>query len=106
MNELIINQVKKNFKNKNVLAGVSLKASAGNVIVILGGIGSGKTTLLSILAGILLPDAGSFRWNDRDLFAETKLRNEIIGYIPQGTPLMEELTARDNLLLWYEKKNA
>jgi len=24
-----------------------------------------------------------------------------VGYVPQGTPLMEELTARDNLRLWY-----
>ena len=27
-----------------------------------------------------------------------------MGYIPQGTPLIEELTAKDNLSLWYDKK--
>jgi ABC-type multidrug transport system ATPase subunit len=26
-----------------------------------------------------------------------------VGYVPQGTPLLQELTARDNLRLWYEK---
>ena len=32
------------------------------------------------------------------------MQTSLIGYVPQGTPLMEELTARDNLSLWYDKK--
>ena len=70
---------------------------------ILGGNGSGKSTLLSILAGVQKADNGSFLWEGADLFKNEKIREEILGYVPQGNPLMEELTAWDNLRLWYEK---
>ena len=34
-----------------------------------------------------------------------KALSDAVGYVPQGTPLIEELSARDNLLLWYDKKS-
>lgn len=99
-----IRNVKKSYGKKQVLRGVSLEAESGKCIGILGGNGCGKSTLLSILAGIQPADGGSFFYNDRDLFKYPRQRAELIGYIPQGTPLMEELTAKDNLSLWYDKK--
>ena len=34
------------------------------------------------------------------MFQYRSERAKLIGYVPQGTPLIEELTAFDNLLLW------
>ena len=45
-----------------------------------------------------------FFLNEKDLLKHTRHRRRYVGYVPQGTPLIEELTARDNLLLWYDKK--
>jgi len=84
-----------------VLRGVSLEAQGGSCIGILGANGCGKTTLLSILAGVQRADGGSFLCDGQDLFSQSKLRQRLVGYVPQGTPLLEELTAKDNLLLWY-----
>ena len=99
--EVQINHVQKKYRNKCVLKDISLKASGGTCIGILGCNGSGKSTLLSILAGVLRRDGGSFLCDGKDLFQDSTLRSRLVGYVPQGTPLIEELSAKDNLLLWY-----
>lgn len=102
--ELEINHIRKQFKKKTVLSDVSLSASAGECIGILGGNGCGKTTLLSILAGIMSADGGSVCLDGKELLKEKRLRAKMVGYVPQGTPLFGELSGKDNLLLWYDKK--
>lgn len=99
-----VKNIAKSFKKKEVLLDISLKAEGGKCIGILGGNGCGKSTLLSILAGVQKCDAGSFSYNGKNLFRHPKQHTKLVGYVPQGTPLIEELTAWDNLLLWYDKK--
>ena len=99
-----LHNIQKNYKKKQVLRAISLQTNPGCCIGILGGIGSGKSTLLSILAGVQSCNNGSFLWKGIDLLKDGKARAELVGYVPQGTPLLEELTAWDNLLLWYDKK--
>lgn len=98
-----IKQIQKKYKKKAVLTDINLDVQEGSCVGILGGNGSGKSTILSILAGVQKADNGSFLWGGADLFKNEKIREEILGYVPQGNPLMEELTAWDNLRLWYEK---
>lgn len=98
---LEIKGISKKYKKKMVLEDVSFTAEPGKCIGLLGENGCGKSTLLSILAGTLQRGAGSFLWNGTDLFQNERLRAKIIGYVPQGTPLLQELSARDNLRLWY-----
>lgn len=98
-----IKQIQKKYKKKAVLTDINLDVQEGSCVGILGGNGSGKSTLLSILAGVQKADNGSFLWGGADLFKNEKIREGILGYVPQGNPLMEELTAWDNLRLWYEK---
>lgn len=98
-----LKNIHKSYGKKQVLRGVNLSAESGKCIGILGGNGSGKSTLLSILAGIQEANAGNFLFDGKDLFEYRKERSRLIGYVPQGTPLIEELTAYDNLLLWYDK---
>lgn len=102
--ELEISHIKKSFKKKPVLRDITLSAKKGDCIGILGGNGCGKTTLLSILAGTQEADEGSFFWQGKDMLKEKALRSRMVGYVPQGTPLFEELSAKDNLRLWYDKK--
>ncbi|MBE6642647.1 MAG: ABC transporter ATP-binding protein [Ruminococcaceae bacterium] len=96
--------IKKNYGKKQVLTDINLKAASGQCIGILGGNGSGKSTLFSILAGVNKHNGGSFSCDGNELFKNKKLRRDLVGYVPQGTPLFEELSAYDNLLLWYDKK--
>ncbi len=95
--------IKKKYGRKPILEDVTLDVPSGKCIGILGVNGSGKSTLLSILAGVRRADGGSFLCDEEDLLKKSGLRSEYVGYVPQGTPLMEELSARDNLLLWYTR---
>ena len=104
MLQIEIQNIHKSFRKKQVLNGVSLTAEGGACIGILGGNGSGKSTLLSILAGIQPCDEGAFLCNGKDLLRDTSMREKTVGYVPQGTPLIEELTALDNLSLWYSRE--
>ncbi len=102
---LEIKGIEKRYKGRQVLRGIDLTAEGGSCIGILGSNGTGKSTLLSILAGVLRPDAGEFLCDVQDLLSNSKLRSQYVGYVPQGTPLFEELTAWDNLLLWYGRED-
>ena len=97
--------IKKKYGRKRVLDGVSFEASGGSIVGIIGVNGSGKSTLLGILSGVLRSDGGDFLADGVSLFKNRAARDAAVGYIPQGTPLIEELTARDNLLLWYKKED-
>lgn len=98
-----ISAIKKKYGRKTILEDITLDVPAGKCIGILGVNGSGKSTLLSILAGVRRADSGEFLCDTGDLLKNSALRAEYVGYVPQGTPLMEELNARDNLLLWYSR---
>lgn len=94
---LEIKNLQKKYGKKVVLDGVSFEAREGTCVGLLGGNGSGKSTLLSILAGIIRANGGNFR-------TEKDGGNAKIGYVPQGTPLIEELSAKDNLRMWYDSQ--
>ena len=101
--QIQIEHIQKKYRRKEVLKDISLQASSGQCIGILGSNGAGKSTLLTILAGVLACDSGSFCCDGNDLLKNSRLRSQLVGYVPQGTPLMSELNAWDNLSLWYEK---
>ena len=96
-----IRDVRKSYGKKRVLSGISFTANAGSCVGILGRNGCGKSTLLSILAGVQKCDNGEFFIDGHPLFGSPADLRRNVGFVPQGTPLIDELTARDNLLLWY-----
>ncbi len=96
-----IKSISKSFGKKNVLNSISFSAEGGECIGILGKNGSGKSTLFSVLTGLQKGD-GEFLCDGIDLLCDAKSRNRIIGFVPQSPPLIEELSAKDNLMLWYK----
>jgi len=100
-----IKGIAKKYGKHEVLKNINFSAESGKCIGILGGNGCGKSTLLSILAGIQPANKGEFLYEGKDLFKFTAQRSQLVGYVPQGTPLIEELNAKDNLSLWYKKED-
>ena len=102
MATIAVSEIKKRYRDKQVLRSVSFTAKSGDCIGVLGGNGTGKSTLLRTLAGVIRADGGRFLWNDIDLMLDDARREAFVGYVPQGTPLLQELSAKDNLRLWYD----
>jgi putative ABC transport system ATP-binding protein len=83
---------------------VGFSLEAGAFVSLIGRSGSGKTTLLNMVTGLLAPDAGEIRLEGTSIFTlddrqRTALRNEKIGYVPQGRSLLGNLTALNNARL-------
>lgn len=102
MATITVSGIRKGYRRQTVLRDVSFSAQNGDCIAVLGGNGTGKSTLLRTLAGVIRADGGQFLWNEFDLLHDEARRNAFVGYVPQGTPLLQELTAKDNLRLWYD----
>ena len=99
---IAIQNISKSYGRQIVLDDLSFSAGPGRCIGILGENGSGKSTLFSILTG-LQKGTGAFFCDGVDLLKNTKLRMKTVGFVPQNPPLIPELTAYDNLLLWYSR---
>ncbi len=89
------------------LDGLSMKAGAGSLALLLGPSGCGKTTLLSCLAGILRPTSGSINFGDTEVSALrgaelTEYRRRTVGVVFQAFNLIPSLSAMDNVAapLW------
>lgn len=91
--------ISKRYK-KMVLKDVSFTAEKGDLIGIIGANGCGKTTLLTIMAGVRRAGGGSLYYNNESAFSNKKVFRRYTGYVPQGNPLVDELSGRDNLKLW------
>ena len=97
-------ELRKQFGNLEVLKGVSLEVSRGEVVSIVGASGAGKTTLLQILGTLSQPDGGSLQiagepldsMNDASL---SRFRNQKIGFVFQFHHLLPEFSARENVML-------
>ena len=84
-------EIKKSFKNKEVLKGVSFTVEEGDKVALLGNNGAGKSTLLKIIAGQLQANAGRI---ETTLDFQTE-----IGMMPQGDILIDDLKVEDLVLL-------
>ena len=96
-----LSRISQYYGKKRVLEDVTFEAGRGAIVGITGINGGGKSTLLSILAGIRKPTGGSFICLGTDIIRERNAAGRLIGYLPQENPLIEELSAYDNLRLWY-----
>lgn len=101
MSILAVKNISKKYGRKEVLKNISFEAAPGECIGIVGANGCGKSTLLKILSGALRPGGGSLSFNGENPLVHKALFGKYIGYVPQENPLFDNLTALDNLKLWY-----
>lgn len=97
-----INNVNFSYKKNHILKNLSLTINKGECIGIVGSNGCGKSTLLSILAGSRRSHSASIMYQGKDLAKDRKALSGLIGYVPQENPLLPELSAYDNLFLWFQ----
>lgn len=96
--------ITKSFGDLQVLKGINLEISKGEVVSIVGPSGAGKTTLLQIMGTLDKPDAGTVNMNGEELnrMKERELaafRNKHIGFVFQFHQLLPEFTALENVMI-------
>ncbi|MBO70795.1 MAG: ABC transporter ATP-binding protein [Actinomycetota bacterium] len=96
-------------KGLNILQGIDLVVSEGEIISIIGPNGAGKSTLLKAVMGLINVSAGRFFINgvEKTNLSTHKIINEGIGYVPQVENVFPSLTIEENLEIgaWSLTKN-
>jgi ABC-2 type transport system ATP-binding protein len=99
---LDIRGLQKSYGEHQVLRGVDLQASPGEIVGLLGPNGAGKTTLVSIVAGLRPADAGEVTVDGMDALAHPERARAAIGLAPQDLGIYPILTVFQNLALFGE----
>jgi lipopolysaccharide export system ATP-binding protein len=90
----------KEYRQRRVVNGISISVAAGEIVGLLGPNGAGKTTTFNMVVGVVKPEAGRVRFQDRDI---TRLpmhqRARLgIGYLTQEPSVFRKLTVDENIL--------
>ena len=105
MSKLVANNLKKAFKKTLIIKGVSLTVKRGEVVGLLGPNGAGKTTSFYLICGLLKPDEGEVRLDNKDI-TNLPLHKKArlgIGYLPQESSVFRDLSVEDNLYIIAEE---
>ena len=98
-----IKDLHKNFGNKKVLQGVNLTIEQGETIVIIGRSGCGKSVLLKHIVGLLSPDSGYVKVENKivDDLSQPELYDlrKKFGFLFQGAALFDSMTVEENVSL-------
>ena len=79
---------------KHAVRGVSFDVSCGEVLAFLGPNGAGKSTSMRLITGYLEPDAGDAFVCGASISHHKRDAQAALGYLAEGAPLYEDLTAR------------
>ena len=94
---LQLDHVSRWLSGREVLHDVSFSLQREDVLGLLGVNGAGKSTTLAIVAGVLQPDAGTVRIDDRVANEDLPTIRARIGWMPESVPLWPELTVSESL---------
>lgn len=107
MSLLIAEDLHKTYDDREVVRGISLKVTQGEIVGLLGPNGAGKTTTFYMLLGIIQPTAGKVFLDDTDIGRWPLHQRAQVGlsYLPQESSVFRKLTVRENLILMLEHTN-
>ncbi len=92
--------VKKTYKKRMVVKGVSVAVARGEAVGLLGPNGAGKTTVFYMITGLVPSDEGNITIDGRDVTGLPMYRRARlgIGYLPQEASIFRGLTVEQNIM--------
>ena len=107
MNKLVAAGLKKSYKGKEVVKGVSLEVEEGEVVGLLGPNGAGKTTSFYMVVGLIPPDDGEVNINGKEItnMPMYQRAQNGLGYLPQEASIFRKLTVEDNIKVALEAQD-
>ncbi len=90
----------KKYGNKEVVSGVSLEVSQGEIIGLLGPNGAGKTTTFYMIVGLIKPNKGQIYLDRLDItdYPMHKRAQLGIGYLAQEASVFRNMSVEDNIM--------
>ena len=100
MTTLRIQNIKKSYKNKDVVKDISLEISSGEIIGLLGPNGAGKTTSFYMIVGLIQPEHGSIFVDSLDITKKPiHTRSQLgLAYLPQEPSIFRKMTVEENII--------
>jgi len=83
------------YGDRRAIEGLGFTIGAHECVGFLGLNGAGKSTTLKVLAGLVVPTAGSVSVDGVDLVSASASFRSRIGYLPEDPPLYKEMTVRE-----------
>lgn len=98
--KLHTDKIKKSYKGRDVVNGISVEVNQGEIVGLLGPNGAGKTTSFYMIVGLVKPDSGRVFLDDTDItnYPMYKRSQMGIGYLPQEVSVFRKLSVEDNIM--------
>jgi len=93
--------LKKSIKSLEIVKGMSLEVSSGEVVGLLGPNGAGKTTTFYMICGLVEASDGDVFFDGENLshMSLHQRAKKGIGYLPQEASIFKDLSVEDNLMI-------
>jgi len=106
MSILSVQDIAKRYKFRDVVKGISLEITSGEVVGLLGPNGAGKTTAFYMIVGLIASDRGQILLDGQDLTALPmhKRAGLGLGYLPQEASIFRKLSVEQNILAILENR--
>ena len=107
MSILSVQDISKRYKFREVVKGISLEITSGEVVGLLGPNGAGKTTAFYMIVGLIACDRGQILLDGQDLTAQPMHKRAALGlgYLPQEASIFRKLTVEQNILAILENRD-
>ena len=99
MSELLADSIRKVYKKREVVKGITIRVKQGEVVGLLGPNGAGKTTSFYMIMGAVKPDGGRIYFDGKDISKYPMYKRARLGisYLPQESSVFRRLTVWDNI---------
>src|SRR5262245_10548786 len=97
---LATDKLMKEYRHRRVVNGVSITVAPREIVGLLGPNGAGKTTTFNMVVGVIKPDEGVVKFQERDITGLAMHRRARLGmgYLTQETSIFRKLSVEQNIL--------
>ena len=99
-----IQNLVKNYGNKNAVDDISFTIKDGEIVGFLGPNGAGKSTTMNIITGYLSATSGTVTVDGKDIFKESLAVKKQLGFLPEQPPLYVDMTVLEYLSFVFDLK--
>jgi len=94
---IAVEKLTKAYGNSLAVDNISFEVPKGQIVGFLGPNGAGKSTTIRMLTCYMPPTSGGATLNGFDIFRQSEMVRESIGYLPENVPLYLEMRAEEYL---------